>query len=177
MRGVKHTEICFSRVDESVAVVDCKLDNSCNENPPSTPASASGKVPKNRSSEATASGFQTTFEGPLAREISRSASNDLCARAEANAEDMYQLKLELEESSLATVSACCKKAARDLRTTSFDCTADEHYPKTSGGWKGLRLMKVQRWRWMWLVVFRRLVEWRVSRIAYSPATAYLLPRT
>jgi len=133
VQGGKHTEICFSRVDESVAVADCKLDNSCNENPSSTPASVKGKVPTNPSSEATASGFQTTFEGPLAREGSRSASNDLCARAEANAEDMYQLELELEESSPATVSACCKKVARDLRTTSFDCTVDEHHPKTSGG--------------------------------------------
>jgi len=127
VRRGKHTEICFSRVDESVAVADCNPDNSCNENQSSTPASTNGKAPTNRSSEATASGFQTTFEGPLAREGSRSASNDLCARAEANAEDIYQLELGLEESSPATVSACCKKVARDLRTTSFDCTVDEHH--------------------------------------------------
>ena len=135
MREGKHTEICFSRVDESVEVVDCKPDNSCNANPSSTPASTNGKVPTNCSSESTASGFQTTFEGPLVREGSRSASNDLCARAEANIEDMYQLELEPEESSLATESACCRKVARDLRTTSLDCTVDEHRPKNVG-WGG-----------------------------------------
>jgi hypothetical protein len=132
VREGKHTEICFSRVDESVEVVGCKPDNSCNENPSSASASTNGKVPTKFSSEGTASGFQITFEGPLAREGSKSASNDLCARAEANAEDIYQLELELEESSLETESACCRKVARDLRTTSFDCTVGDYRPKNIG---------------------------------------------
>ena len=121
--------MCSSRMDElpdSAETVECKLDNSCNENPSSTPTSANGKVPTNCSSEGTASGFQTTFEGPLAREGPKYASNDLCARAEANAEDMYQLEFGFEESSPATESACWRKMASNLSTTSFNCTVSKN---------------------------------------------------
>lgn len=126
-----HTEVCLSRADElpdSVEAAECK-PNSCNEKPLANPASANGKVPTNCSSEGTASGSQTTFEGPLTREGSKSASNDLCARGEANAEDMYQLKLELEESSLEKESACWRKMARDLSTKSLDFTGNKYRPK------------------------------------------------
>lgn len=128
----KRTEICFSRVDvlpDSVETVDCKQDNSCNENPSPIPASTNGKAPTNCSSEGIASDFQTTFEGPLIRDGSKSASNDLCARAEANAEDMYQVDSGLEDSFPTMESARCRKTASDLSTTSFDWTMDEHRPK------------------------------------------------
>jgi hypothetical protein len=127
-----HTDICFSRVDElpdSAETAECKPDNSCNENPLSTPAPANKKVPTNCSSEGAAPGFQTTSEGPPVREELKSLSNDLCARAEANAEDMYQLELGLEESFPVAESARWRKMASDLSTTSFDCTADEHGPE------------------------------------------------
>jgi hypothetical protein len=119
-----HTEMCLSRRDElpdSVQTAEPKPDNSCNEKPSPTPTSANGKVPTNSSSEGRASGFQTTFEGPLAREGSKSASNDLCARAEVNEEAIYQLDHGLDDSFLEGESACRRKVASDLSTTSFDC--------------------------------------------------------
>lgn len=129
MREGKHTEVCFSRVDEFPDSVETALDN---ENPLSTPVLINGKVPTNCSSEGVASGFQTTFEEPLARDGSKRASKVLCARAEENAEDMYQLDFELKQSP-ATESACCRKTARDFNTTSLDYTVDEHRPKC-GEW-------------------------------------------
>lgn len=132
--------MCFNRVGElpdSVEITAGKPDKSCNKSPPTAPASANGKAPTNCSSEGAASGFQTTFEGPLAREGSKRESNDLCARAEVNAEDKYQLELELEESSPVMESAFCRKVARDLRTMSFDCMLDEHRLKKPGGMERL----------------------------------------
>ena len=79
VREGNRTEMCFSRVDEdpdSVETGDCKLNNSCNEDPSSTPGSTNGKVPTDCSSEGTASGFQTVV-GLLVRDGSKRASNDL----------------------------------------------------------------------------------------------------
>ena len=124
----------FNRVDElpdSVETAECKPDKSCNENPSSTPMRVNGKVPINWSSEGISSGFQIIFEGPLVREGSRSASNDLCARAEANAEDMYQLELWPDGPSPATESAFWRKIARDLSTTSFDYKVGKRHPRKS----------------------------------------------
>jgi len=42
---------------------------------------------------------------------------------------MYQLELELGESSPEKERACWRKMARDLSTTSLDCTTDEYRPK------------------------------------------------
>ena len=103
------TEICLSRLDElpaSVEEPESKPDSSCSDRPSSTPTSANGKAPTNFSSEGIASGFQTTFEGPSARDGSKSASNELCARVEAKAEVMYQLGLELDDSPPTMESAC-----------------------------------------------------------------------
>lgn len=138
--GGNHTEMCFSRVDElpaSVETMECKPDKSCNENPLSSPVSASGKVPTNWPSKGGSSGSQATLEDPLVAEGSKSASNDLCARAEANAEDMYQLKFGLDESFPATESACWRNVASDVSTTSFDCKANKHRPEESTGMGGL----------------------------------------
>lgn len=98
----------LSRFDESsdpVEAQESKPVNSCSVNPSPTPASANEKVPTNCSSEGAASGFQTTFGGPLAKDGSKSASNDLSARTEVKAEPMYQLVLESEVSFPATESA------------------------------------------------------------------------
>jgi hypothetical protein len=121
--------MCFSRMDglpDSAETVECRPDNSRNEKPSSAPAPANGKVPTNCSSEGAGSDFQTTFEGLFVREGSKYASNDLCARAEVNAEDMYQLEFGFEASSPATESARWRKTASDLSTTSFDCTVGKN---------------------------------------------------
>lgn len=127
-----HTEICFSLVDElpdSVEMAECKLESSCNENPSLAPTSANRKVPTNWSSEGIVSGFQTITEDPLAGGGWKSASNDSYARAEANAEDMYQLELRLKELFPVTESACWRKVANDLSTTSFDYAGNKSRPK------------------------------------------------
>ena len=90
----------------------------------------------NCSSEGVASGFQTTFEEPLTRDGSKRASKVLCVRTEANAEDMYQLEVELEESPTME-SACCKKTASDFSTTSLDCAVNEYCPKMLSWMEGL----------------------------------------
>ena len=175
--------MCFSRVGElpdSVETAECKPDKSCNENPSSAPTSTNGKPPRNWSSESASSGSQTTLDGPLVREGSKSASNDPCARVEANAEDMYQLEFGLDGPSPATESASWRKIASDLSTTSFDCKVDEHHPKSQLGWSGSQLMKAQRWRLMWLVGFHHLAAEFVSRLirrltAHRPPFPNLVP--
>ena len=103
-REKMRTETHLSRFDElpdSVEGPESKLDKPCSDNPSSTPTSANGKVPTNCSSEGAASDVQTARERPFTREGSKSAVNDLCARAEVKAELMYQLGLELEDSAPA----------------------------------------------------------------------------
>ena len=96
----------FDWLPDSAEAPENMADNSWSDNPSSNPASTNRKVPTNFSSEGNAFGFQTTLEGPLERDGSKSASNDLCARAEAKAELMYQLGFELEDSSPAIERAC-----------------------------------------------------------------------
>ena len=110
----------FDELPDPVETPESKLQNSCINSPSSTPESANGKVPRNCSSDGSASSFQTTLEGPFVRDGSKNASNDLCARAEEKAVLMYQLGLELKNSSPAMESACWRKVASDLSTRSFD---------------------------------------------------------
>ena len=73
------------------------------------------------------------------REGSKSASNELCARAEANAEDMYQLELGPDGPPPATERAFWRKVARDLSTTNFDYNAGKHHPKKPTWMEGLTI--------------------------------------